>query len=541
MRTFIAFIFALIIGNSQAQTLKVSLGELLPAKRGSSMLDAGLVGDKIFIIESEGWNINLKFYSPSTLKLTSSKIIRQKSCPKNSKDCVDNDFGYEKTIFLKDGLIMLFSSYEKKSKEYMLFAQKIDAKGNFDGKLTVIDKIESKNRRNTGSYLTWQSKDSTKFLIIQNPPYEKYAGEKFVFKVYDTELKNLSNFSIALPYKDKDVSVSDYYLGNDGTIYMLVNVVKEKSEKEKGQDLSFYSILSLKGKDGDLSEYDLKLADKDIETVALRLDEKNSKVICSGLYSDISKGYTGKKIDGLFYLNVDMTKKEIISKGFKSIDNSVLAAILNVSEEKIDKKASAAAASKNFEIMDIIPLSDGSTRLITEYRQVVVVTTRTCDGKGNCTTTYTYHYYRKNIFVVTIDKDGNILSFTDIPKKQHTINDLGKYSSFLLFEKDDRTFFLFNDNPENLAVNAKSIKDMKEMYKISKSCLVAVELNKDGSFTKKKVYDVAEKGIALMPESGIEIAKGQYVVPIQQVPKGFTCACLTLFSKDHTGIAKISL
>jgi hypothetical protein len=540
MRSFVIFALTLVMAGTQAQNLKVNFGQLLPSDRRTEMLDAGIMGDKIFVIEKEKKTLSIKFYNASNLKFLSSKIIQQNNC-KGSNDCISNDFGYEKTIWMKDNILMVFSSFERSSKQNTLFVQKINAKGNFEVKFTIIDKIQTESRRNTGSFRAWQSQDSTKFMVIQIPPYEKYNNEKFGFKVYNSNLDNISNFSVSLPYKDKNVSVSDYYLGNDGTIYMLVHVEKEKQDREKGQDLSFYSILTLKGKDGALSEYVLKLPNRDIETVALRLDDKTNKIICCGLYSDITKGYSGNKIDGLFYLKVDVNNKGSEISGFKSIDNSVLAEILDVKEEKIDKKAKAASASKNFEIMDILPMKDGTTKLITEYRLLTIVSVTSCDGKGNCTTTYEYHYYRKNIFVISIDKDGTILNFTDIPKYQHTVNDGGRFSSFLLCQKDDRIYFLFNDNPLNLNVNIKSIKDVKMMSRVNKACVVSVQLNKDGSYTKQKVYDVSDKKIAMLPESGIKISEGQYIIPIQQAPKGFNCACLRIFSKAKTGISKIVL
>lgn len=541
MKSFLIFAltFLMVSIQVQSQNIEVRFGALLPSDRRSVVLDAGVVGEKMFVIERQNKNLCLKIYDPSSLNFLSSKIIQKSSC-KGISDCVPTKFSLEKTIFMKDNFLMLFNSYDKTTKQNVLMAQKITSEGKFEGDLTIVDKIDAKNRFNAGSYMTWQSEDSSKFLVVQNPPYEKYNDEKFTFKVYDSELTNLSNFSVSLPYKDKNVSVVDYYLSNTGDIYMLVNVLKE--EKVKGEDRSFYSILSLDGKDGTLSEYDLKLDNKDIEDVALRIDEKTKKVICSGLYSDISKGYTGKKIDGLFYLRLDITKKTIDAKGFKAIDNSVIAAILDISEKKVDKKSKASAESKYFEIMDVIPMKDSTTRLITEYRKLVIVTTTTCDGKGACHTTTNYHYYRKNIFVITIGHDGSIKSFTDIPKYQHTVNDGGKFSSFVICQKGDRMYFLFNDNVENLNESVTSIKDVKPMVRLGKACLVACELNKDGTYTKEKVYDIAEKKIVMMPESAIKVADGEYVIPIQQAPpKGFSCSCITMFSKMKTGIAKITL
>jgi len=538
IRYYILLFATLFALNSFSQNLNVNFGELFPTSKYADIIDAGVLGDKLIVIVSEKDYKIMKFYDPSTMKLITSKVIQQKSCM-GINNCIDNDFHYIKTIFSKDNAIMIFNSYEKTSKQHILFAQKFDKHGDFDGKLVIIDKISSESRRNAGSFMVWPSNDSTKFMVIQNPPYEKYQGEQFNFKVYNMKLENLSNFGASLPYKDKDVSVSDYYLGNDGKIYLLVNILKE--EKEKGQDRSFYSILSTDGKSPSFSEFLIRLPDKDIETIALRLDDKNNKIICSGLYCDITKGYTGKTVDGIFYLKVDINKNEIEASSYKKIDPSVLAAILDIKESKVEKKSRSAEQSKYFEIKDIISRNDGSASIITEYRLLVVTTTRTTNSNGTTTTTTTYRYYRKNIFVINVGADGSILSFTDIPKNQQSVNDGGKFLSFLLFQKDDRIIMIYNDHPENMDPNVKSIKDVETLGSVRKSVVVAVELNKDGSYSKQKVYDVALKKIAMLPEKGIKISNGKYIIPIEKAPGAVSCGCITMFSKIKSGIMKIEM
>lgn len=524
--------------HSFSQKLKVSFGEILPSPYSSRILDAGMLGDKLLVITAEKNYKMIKFYNPTTMKLVTSKVFQQNSC-KGINDCIDNDFSYRRTLYSKDHAIMIFNSYEKNSKQNILFAQKVKKDGSFDGKLVILDKIDADSRRNSGNFLIWQSADSSKFMIIQNPPFDRYQGEKFNFKVYNNNLENLSNFGASLPYKDEDVTISDYYLGNDGTIYLLVRVFK--ADKERGQDRSFYTILSTNGTTGSFAEFQVKLPDRDIETIALRLDDKNKKVICAGLYSDITKGYTGKKVDGLFFLKVDIAKNAIESSGYQKIDNAVLAAILNVSEKKIDKKGKAGAESKNFEIRDILTHSDGSSTLITEYRLLIVTTTTTTSSNGTTTTTTTYHYYRKNIFVIRISPDGSILSFTDIPKYQKSTNDDGKFLSFLLTQKDDKIIMIYNDNPENMSPSVKTIKDVKIMPHVSKASVVAVELNKDGTYSKQVVYTVPEKKVAMLPEKGIMIGNGKYIVPIEKAPGKMTCGCVIMFSKLKSGLMKVEL
>lgn len=440
---------------------------------------------------------------------------------------------------MKDAILLFFQTYDKKADQRLLFVQKVDLKGNFSGKLVQIDQIDTK-KRSEGSFNVWQSEDSTKFMVINNPPFEKYNNEKFGFKVYNTSLKNLNNLSITLPYKDKNLSVIDYYLGNDSKIYLLTRIDLDKVQKVKGQAPFFFSILSINPQTSALSEFKVNMPSKNIEDIVLRLDKDSKVITCSGFYSDLkAKEYVGKDIDGFFYMSIDAATQQIITKGFKAIDKAMIAELMDV--KNVDKMKDGAGISNNFEIRYLKKKSDGTTTLIAEYRKLIVTSTTSCSQNGGCTTSYTYHYYRENIFVVNIGVDGSVLSFIDIPKKQITVNDGGMFSSFMTFEKGDNIYLIFNDSPDNLDASIRTLKDIKPMPRVNKACLVAVGINKDGSYTKTKIHDNLTKKLISMPESGMEVGRGEYIIPAQEPMGSCVCACTVMFKKILKGFIKITM
>ena len=522
---------------SFGQNFNVSYSQMTPNSYFTTIESAGKIGNSIYQIKRDKKGLYLDIYDASKMNLISSKLFKARSC--ETSDCIDKHFDYVKTSFMKDAILMFFETYDRKADERILFAQKVDLKGNFEGKLVQIDKIDTK-KRSEGSFNVWQSEDSTKIMVINNPPFEKYNNEKFGFKIYSSNLKNLYNLGITLPYKDKNVSVIDFYLGNDNKIYMLTRVNLEKDKKVKGQAPFFFSILTVNAETNALSEFKVNLPSKNIEDIVLRLDKSSKFVTCAGFYSDLKpREYVGNDIDGFFYMTIDAATQQITTKGTKAIDKNMVAELMDIKNSK--KIKADQGISNDFEIRNIKKRSDGTTTLIAEYRKVVVTTYTTCSQNGGCSTHTSYTFYRENVFVVNLATDGSVMSFIDIPKKQITVNDGGMFSSFLTYEKGDNLYLIYNDNPENLDANIRIYKDTKPMPRINKACLVAVGINSDGSYTKTKIHDNYTKKMISMPESGMKVGDGEYIIPAQEPLGACVCACTIMFKKILKGFIKITM
>ncbi|HEY4789679.1 MAG TPA: hypothetical protein VIH57_26700, partial [Bacteroidales bacterium] len=459
-KVLFVFAFCFTILQIQAQSFKVTFSELNSYTRFAQVIDAGQVGSDLFVILSNhkgGAVYLLNIYDQTNLRLKSSQIFKNTTC--EGSNCIDKHFDYFKTMFLKDHVVMLFQTYERSGKNLQMYAQRVDQNGKFIGKLELIDEINSKSKSNAGSFMVWPSEDSTKFVIIDNPPFEKYNGEKFNFKIYDNELKNKNNFGVSLPYKDKNLGVVDFFIGNDSKIHLLTLIQLERKQQKAGEARRFYSIFTINPDDQSVAEYKLDLPKRSVEDASLKIDNKNKKFICCGFYSDLKpRAKEGNDIDGFYFMRVDIATKKVEAQGTKEIDKDMVAELINKKKVKDEQ-----GIAKTFVIKEIEPHTDGSITLVTENRRDEIVTTTHCNNNGGCYTSTNYYYYRDNIFLINVAANGSVNSFIDVPKMQLSVNDGGKYLSFLNFKKDERMIFIYNDNPLNLNTKVKTIKDVKRM------------------------------------------------------------------------------
>ena len=77
------------------------------------------------------------------------------------------------------------------------------------------------------------------------------------------------------------------------------------------------------------------------------------------------------------------------------------------------------------------------------------------------------------------------------------------------------------------------------MKNFRKACLVASELNKDGSYTKQKIYDYNRDGLITSPAMAIKLKDGKYVAPATHLT--VTCSCFAWFTKIKKGLLMINL
>ena len=343
--------------------------------------------------------------------------------------------------------------------------------------------------------------------MIQNPKYDKNSEEKFLFKVYDKELKNLSNSSIELPYKDKKTSVINYYLSNTGDVYMLLNISLEKDERKKGEDKRLYSILTVKSSsDNSIIEYKVQLPQKQVSSIDLQINDIDKSIACAGFYSEL--GSLRKDVDGVFYLNIDMKTNKIITQSYHKFDRDL---VLRLSRKKEGKKIKESVGiSNSYSIQDFVKLPDGSAYVIAEDNYTVQ-TTR-CNQNGVCVTTTTY--YSLNILAIKISKTGEIQSITDIPKYQ--VARSSTYQSYLLMQKENDVYIIYNDNPKNNIANISKFSDLKVFGSEMKGALTMVKLFPDGKYSKMELFSNKTKKLATQVRFGFKIDEGSYIAPLKQ-------------------------
>lgn len=508
---------------SQSDEVNVYWGKQNTLNKSASVYLLGKRGNDILGYEKIGKDVNIVKFSYDDLATGGEATIIGKG-----DNVISRDYVFNKMLFLKDKVYVCVTQFNKSSKENVLYMEEFNFSGELVGGLKKVGVIPGKSKSNSGWFDIIESKDSTKFLMVNVPPFEKYSGEKFSFQVLDENLNQLDDAQVSLPnnFKYFIVPSDGISLSNDGIVYMLAKNIEQKGDKTKGEAGYFYQLLAINPQgSGDVTTYDLKLPEKAITDISYSVEDTAS-IICSGFYGNVKNSkYSTGEIDGIFYFRINKSTKQIESTGLKALDHDFIADI--TSQKNADK---GKGISNNFELTNFIRRSDGGSMLVSEYRYTYVVTTVQSDGHGGMYTVDQYHYVRNNILVVNINPDGSIKWYTNIPKQQHTVDDGGVYSSFVLGTHGNKMYFVYNDNTANMQPGAEE-HHMKTMTNPSKSTAVVVELSESGQFSKSGLFNSKDNKAVIEPEEALKINDGEFILP---AVSGKTSCCLSGSSNKYT-------
>jgi hypothetical protein len=491
-----------------SQDLRVTVSQPQKADdRYANMITTGQIGNNIYVVTTNNkGKITLSSFD-NNLKRQQEAVVVDKDGKKNG--ILDNELLYrwnsylrDNVLFTQNNILMFFELFDKDDKSRVLLCQKLDLNCKYDGSLIAIDKIPASKKRNSGSFTIKMSEDSTKFLVLKQLPYEKNAEKEFTFTTYSTNLKKVADATIKLPYKDKDVAIYQPKVSDNGDVYFLVQIDKERKEKEKGEDDNFYMLNCLRlSANSKLVNYDLSLKGRDITGVSYYFDNKSTDVLCAGFYSDIKT--TAKRttdIDGFFYVKINRNTSSIITQETKEFP----AALVNqIAGKNLDKKVKAGKGIPNtFNICDIFRNADGSMFMTAENNYSITI----CNRSG-CYTTY----YSNNILLIDMDKDGKIKGFYDIPKYQASDNSTFLYSTAM--HKGNNIIFSYLDNPKNSEKNIENIKDVSKATNFRKAAVTFVRF-KEGKVVREKLPLNKQTKLIAVPQYSVKIAEGIYIMPL---------------------------
>ncbi len=412
---------------------------------------------------------------------------------------------------------MLAKDIDKKLDKEIIYGQKLNQDGNAEGQFLKLDERTTDRRSRDGSFQIEYADDSSDFLVVKHPSYEKYADEKFNFKIFNADLKLLQNLEITLPFKDKNFSVSEIHLSRSNIIYILAKIDVPREDAKKDEARHYYQIVSVDAANGaTVKQYDLKLDSRYIDEVTMRID-KNENVKCLGFYSDLKENGRPKEgLNGLFYFGLNKANKQVENVSIKEFTKALVEELSGKRRAKKEK-----GLESTFKLKYFLEKNDGSSIALVEEDYVEVVTTYTTNANGGSTRTTTYYYHNNEILAIYIDAAGKINQFVTIPKSQVSTNDGGIYNSFYATQFNDKTYLVYNDDREN-ATN----KDFKNtMYSVFKSKPVVIILSNSGKYEKSVLGDVNGKTeFAIRPRLTDKISDASAIFYAYRLNKG--CCCL---------------
>jgi len=364
------------------------------------------------------------------------------------------------------------------------------------------------------------SEDKTRLLLItrnSTGAEESEEGSQIEMKltVFDSEMKKEWDLDAKTGFNSDLFSVTNIRLDDNGDVSIVGVEYKEKltnkqlRRNEKPQYT--HHLIRYTEQGSKMMSMPIELNGKFITD--LRIETAPSgDIVVAGFYSE--KG--SFSIKGAFYLSIDPVTETIKAQEFSEFGTEFITLNFTDREEKKAKKKEDKGEElemNEFDMRDLILKGDGGATLIAE-QYIFYVTSHTTYSNGKSSTTYVYHYLYNDIIVVSFGNTGELLWKTKIPKRQHTTNDGGMWSSYAMAVVGDKLFFIFNDNPKNLFLG----KD-EAPYSFAGSrdlAVVLVEVDAEGKATKELLF-TTERGDAMVrPKIAEQTGENEMVICSQR-------------------------
>lgn len=366
------------------------------------------------------------------------------------------DHKWESMIFQEDRIVFFTSVYDKGKATNTLFARIYGIEDLApQGALKKVHSIPAESKKDQGWFAVDEQPTGNGFQVrVKSSGLEKGDTKRKVMLFNaDLTLEDEVEEDYQMPFERDEFDTESVVYAEDGSKVVVGRKYPEKQEKRErkreGKPTYDMVLLAYGPQGGKPQVTTLQVGDRFLQDMTLSLPETGD-ILCAGFWGN--KGTWS--VRGAYFMRLDRDSKEIVHQSFKEFDDDFITQHMTEKEaEKATKKAEKKGGElemMEFDLDEIILREDGGAILVGEQYRFYVTTTTTSTPNGGTTTTTTYHYVYNDIIAINISPEGDIEWAAKIPKRQHTRNDGGRYSSYALAIKDDKMYFVFNDSGKNL-------------------------------------------------------------------------------------------
>jgi hypothetical protein len=417
------------------------------------------------------------------------------------------DHGLEDIAVFGDRILIFTSHFDKKEKKRTLYLRVFNESDMTpQGRPQELASMDVEKRSNSGGFDIRTSPDEKVILVSQMLPFEKEGYERFSLSVYDHEMTPMWDRKVDLPYLDSEFGVESMRVANDGSVIMIGNKYAEKREakdlRKDGKATYEYHLLVYHGDGQDPEDHPIVVPGKFLQDLTLNIGSEGD-VLCGGFYGNAGEFATS----GTFFLRIDRATKAIVHSSYKEFDRDFITQYMTEKEEKkATKKAEKKGAEVemfNYELRDIVRRDDGGAVMIGEQYRFYITTVTTTDANGRTSTRTVYNYVYNDIIVVNIDEEGNIEWAAKVPKRQHSTNDGGRFSSYAMTVKDDKIYLMFNDAGANLFLKPG---DPIAPFRYGKDMLITLAtVDSDGTVHREALLNVEKRDFITRPKDCVQL------------------------------------
>jgi len=420
-----------------------------------------------------------------------------------------NQTQYADMFYFNKKLILLSTAIDNNANQKQLFIQYMNSNGAIKNKPKLIASISTSNAPEDD--FNWELTEKNQIYVYYHKTFKEYNQEPFYFKIYDSNLQEVSSYKISLPdeFNGRKFEIKQTAINDKGKIIMLMKAVTQNKKKSSRNKADQYEILvvvyNTRNKETHTIPIKIKKG-KPIDAIFTFNEDKN--LIVGGFYEPKTNKAPGS-FSGVYYRIVNPNTYKVIPSGepkyyFLPFSKNLIA------EMKSERNGDNTKQQFSYQLKSIEIMENGSFIIIAE--QQFVTTRDMVDPKTKQNITIKYYTFG-DILMTGIDKTKKIAWVKKIYKKQTSIDDQGYYSSYTLIKIRNKIKIIYNDVAANLKINEEKLNKIKTLKNnintVGKGMAVVSSVFYDGSIIKDPLFPGKDKKNTIVPSLIIPV-EGQY-------------------------------
>jgi hypothetical protein len=178
---------------------------------------------------------------------------------------------------------------------------------------------------------------------------------------------------------------------------------------------------------------------------------------------------TGKYTDGLYLVRLDRSTHSILKEEFFQFRNG----------STKDNYREKDFGSYSNVISNVVLAPGGERQVLFESRIKILHNTE-------------HEYMAGPIMIVAIDSSGKVTGISKIPKQQEAIGDNERLLGFNVLQRGNRSFYIYNELPENLAAEMAGSPAKLKDASLNKTVIAVVTADENGVTGKKALVEKSD-------------------------------------------------
>lgn len=498
-----------VYAQMEPKSLAIDWGMEIPKNESFIEGTIGADKDQLYVL-SLNENYFLDIYSTKDLSKISHKQIIP---PKNQN--------IKGVILTNKGLILLSQFYNNRFKINQLFAKHLTPNAITIGRSMNLGPLSLKRNDIQIGFKTYLSPDRSKILTYIPEGFDPKESMKFRLKVVDSDLNDVWERSITLPYLKKHVEILNLFVANDSYCYLSLKTdgqIKHFIFRHDIKQIKIEEKLDSEGKvvvqfDNRLTPISLPVNERQICNSQFQISPLTEDLIVMGFYAESKP----KGITGSFYASIDRKEGAIKDQFINPFSAG------EKSKNKIGD-ITGQAIGDLYKMGPIKICNDGGYVISLEEKWVNIQSNKN---------DFTFTYYRNDLFVVKLAPNGRPDWNKIIHKRQFGEDKLGgalftnpalidltyrfdqncktlKQFSYGIEAVGDDVFVFYNASPKNF--DETDISKYKALKSANKGLATYLKITSTGRIIKGKAFGDELKGTVVRPDCSIKLMDDTHII-----------------------------